>query len=74
MMGVFTLTYSIGSLVAGLIPGKFDPENINQMPNLYLQISLFSIFSGIVIAIFANTTKNWESLLQESSTSLETKR
>ena len=50
-MGVFTLTYSIGSLVAGLIAGKFDPENINQMPNLYLQISLFSIFSGIVIAI-----------------------
>lgn len=74
MMGIFTLTYSIGSLVAGLIAGKFDPENINQMPNLYLQISLFSIFSGIVIAIFATRTKDWESLLQESSTLLETKR
>jgi POT family proton-dependent oligopeptide transporter len=74
MMGIFTLTYSIGSLVAGLIAGKFDPESINQMPNLYLQISLFSIFSGIVIAIFATRTKDWESLLQESSTLLETKR
>ena len=73
-MGVFTLTYSIDSLVAGLNAGKFDPENINQMPNLYLQIALFSIFSGIVIAIFATRTKDWESLLQESSTLLETKR
>ena len=73
-MEVFTLTYSIDSLVAGLNAGKFDPENINQMPNLYLQIALFSIFSGIVIAIFATRTKNAESLLQESSTSLETKR
>ena len=74
MMGVFTLTYSIGSLVAGLIAGKFDPGSIYQMPNLYLQITFFLICSGIVIAIFATRTRNWESLLEEPTASLETKR
>jgi POT family proton-dependent oligopeptide transporter len=73
MMGVFTLTYSIGSLVAGLIAGKFDPGSIYQMPNLYLQITFFLICSGIVIAIFATRTRNWESLLEEPAASLETK-
>ena len=73
MMGVFTLTYSIGSLVAGLVAGNFDPENIGQMPNLYLQISLFSIIAGVIIAAFAYKTRNWESLLEEEVDPLQTK-
>ena len=64
MMGVFTLTYSIGSVVAGLIAGNFDPNNIQQMPNLYLQISFFAIAAGIVVGLFSFKTKNWESLLE----------
>ena len=63
MMGVFTLTYSIGSVVAGLIAGNFDPNNIQQMPNLYLQISFFAIAAGIIVGLFSFKTKNWESLL-----------
>ena len=61
MMGVFTLTYSIGSVVAGLVAGNFDPENIQQMPNLYLQISMFSIAAGLVIALCTIGTRHWES-------------
>jgi proton-dependent oligopeptide transporter, POT family len=64
MMGVFTLTYSIGNVVAGLVAGNFDPESIQQMPNLYLQISFFTIAAGIVIALFALKTKNWESSVE----------
>jgi len=64
MMGVFTLTYSIGSVVAGLIAGNFDPSNIQQMPNLFLQISFFAIAAGIVVGLFSFKTKNWESLLE----------
>ena len=74
MMGVFTLTYSIGSLVAGLIAGEFNAESIDQMPNLFLQISFFLTLSGIGIAIFATRTRNWESLLEEPTPPLETKR
>ena len=61
MMGVFTLTYSIGSLVAGLIAGNFDPQNIEEMPYLFLQISIFSIVAGTIIGVFALKTKHWES-------------
>jgi len=73
LMGVFTLTYSIGSVVAGLVAGNFNPENIEQMPNLYLQISLFSILAGIIIAALATATRKWESLLEEEAKLLQTK-
>ncbi|MEQ8954378.1 MAG: peptide MFS transporter [Gammaproteobacteria bacterium] len=69
MMGVFTLTYSIGNVIAGLVAGNFDPENIQQMPNLYLQISLFTIAIGILIALFALKTRNWETLLKKEPVS-----
>ena len=67
MMGVFTLTYSIGSVVAGLVAGNFDPENIQQMPNLYLQISMFSIAAGLVIAFCTLGTRDWESALDRAN-------
>lgn len=67
MMGVFTLTYSIGSVVAGLVAGNFDPENIQQMPNLYLQISMFSIAAGLVIAFCTLSTRHWESALDRAN-------
>ena len=66
MMGVFTLTYSIGSVVAGLVAGNFDPENIQQMPNLYLQISMFSIAAGLVIALCTIGTRHWEFPLERA--------
>ena len=60
MMGVFVLTYSIGNVVAGLLAGNFDPNKVEDMPNLYLQISLFTISIGIVIFLFTFKTKKWE--------------
>jgi POT family proton-dependent oligopeptide transporter len=64
MMGVFVLTYSIGNVVAGLLAGNFDPNQVDQMPNLYLQISLFSIAIGIVIVLLSLKTKKWEKLAE----------
>lgn len=68
MMGVFTLTYSIGSVVAGLVAGNFDPENIQQMPNLYLQVSMFSIAAGLIIALCTIGTRHWESASNRANT------
>ncbi|BDX07699.1 peptide MFS transporter [Planctobacterium marinum] len=65
MMGVFVLTYSIGSVVAGLLAGNFDPEKVAEMPNLYLQISLFSIAIGIVIFLLTFKTNKWEKLAEK---------
>ncbi|WP_226663152.1 peptide MFS transporter [Microbulbifer aggregans] len=60
MMGVFVLTYSIGNIISGLLAGNFDPENIQELPNLYLQISLFSIGIGIVLVLIGMKSKIWE--------------
>lgn len=68
MMGVFVLTYSIGNIIAGLLSGNFDPENVQEMPNLYLQIALFSIAIGIVIALMSLKSKYWEKSGLEENT------
>ncbi|WP_158966947.1 peptide MFS transporter [Paraglaciecola sp. L3A3] len=65
MMGVFVLTYSIGNVVAGLLAGNFDPENLDQMPELFMQICLVSTLIGVVIAILTLKTGKWEKLTNE---------
>jgi POT family proton-dependent oligopeptide transporter len=60
LMGVFVLTYSIGNIISGLLAGNYDPNNVEQIPSLYLQISLFSIGIGIVIVLLSFKTKAWE--------------
>ncbi len=65
MMGVFVLTYSIGNVIAGLLAGNFNPERLDQMPNLFIQISLFSIAIGIVVLLFTLKTRKWEKLAEK---------
>ena len=60
MMGVFVLTYSIGNIIAGLLAGNFDPNNVAEMPNLYKQIATFSIGIGAVVLLVGLVSKNWE--------------
>jgi POT family proton-dependent oligopeptide transporter len=65
MMGVFVLTYSMGSIIAGIFAGKFDPEQVDQMPGLYLQITYFSVAIGIVLLLLSMKTSKWEKLAEE---------
>ncbi|MGB1293536.1 MAG: peptide MFS transporter [Pseudoalteromonas sp.] len=60
MMGVFVLTYSIGNIIAGLLAGGFDPNNMEEIPYLYLQIALFSIGVGIILVLMSFKAKIWE--------------
>lgn len=62
MMGIFVLTYSIGSLLAGLIAGNLDPENTSTMPDMYMQITLFGVGVGVVVFFVALKTRKWEAL------------
>ena len=66
MMGVFVLTYSIGNIIAGIFAGNFNPDNIAEMPNLYLQIVKFSVAVGAVILAVGLVSKNWETEVQEA--------
>ena len=67
MMGVFVLTYSIGNIISGLLAGNFDPNNVSQMPELYIQISLFSIGIGIVILLVSFKSRFWEIAADEKN-------
>ena len=67
MMGVFVLTYSIGNVIAGLLAGNFSPDRLDEMPGLYIQISLFSIAIGIVVFLFSIKSRFWEALAEEKS-------
>ena len=67
MMGVFVLTYSIGNIIAGIFAGNFDPENVAEMPNLYMQIVTFSVAIGAVILLIGMFSKNWETEVQEAN-------
>ncbi|MBF7072216.1 peptide MFS transporter [Glaciecola sp. MH2013] len=62
MMGVFTLTYAMGNIIAGLLSGNFDPEKVDQMPGLYIQITLFSVGVGILLLLLSVKTGKWEKL------------
>ncbi len=67
MMGVFVLTYSIGNVIAGLLAGNFNPDRLDTMPDLYMQISLFSIAIGIVVLLLSLKTRYWEALADNKS-------
>jgi len=69
MMGIFVLTYSIGNVISGLLAGNFDPSNPEQIPALYIQISLFSIGVGIIIYLLSIKTKPWEKLADKATVS-----
>ncbi len=67
MMGVFVLTYSIGNIISGLLAGNYDPNNVAQIPSLYIQISLFSIGIGIVMLLIGFKSRFWENLADDES-------
>ncbi len=67
MMGVFVLTYSIGSVISGLLAGEFDPDNVAEMPNMFGQIVTFSIGIGIVVLLLSLKTRSWEKLADKKT-------
>ena len=53
IMGIWFLATSLGNLVAGLIAGEFDADNVAAMPGQYFQIVLFSVIAGAVLLLIA---------------------
>ena len=58
MMGVWFLATSFGSLIAGLVAGTFDAENIQAYPSQYMDIVMFIGGAGIVMLLFTKPIKN----------------
>jgi POT family proton-dependent oligopeptide transporter len=59
LMGIWFVAASLGNLIAGLFAGGFDEENLQQMPALFHQVTLFSVGFGLLLLIFWKPVKNW---------------
>jgi POT family proton-dependent oligopeptide transporter len=57
MMGMWFLATSLGNLIAGLIAGDFDANNVGAMPGQYLHIVYFSVGLGAVLLASSRPVK-----------------
>jgi POT family proton-dependent oligopeptide transporter len=53
MMGVWFLGSSLGKLMAGLIAGSFDPNDLAAMPGRYLDIVYYACGLGVVLLLIS---------------------
>jgi POT family proton-dependent oligopeptide transporter len=64
MMGVWFMAAALGNLVAGIFGGHVDPENLEQMPRLFQQTSLFLFAATIILALLVVPIRR---MMRESS-------
>jgi len=57
MLGIFFLAISLGNLVASLIAGEFDANNVAAMPGQYMHIVYFSVGLGAVLLLLSHPVK-----------------
>ncbi|HEX3846593.1 MAG TPA: peptide MFS transporter [Steroidobacteraceae bacterium] len=57
MMGMWFLFMSLGNLVAGLIAGEFDANNVAAMPGQYMHIVYFSVGLGTLLLVLSRPVK-----------------
>jgi POT family proton-dependent oligopeptide transporter len=57
MMGIWFLGLSLGNLIASLIAGDFDANNVAAMPGQYMHIVYFSVGLGAVLLVLSRPVK-----------------
>jgi proton-dependent oligopeptide transporter, POT family len=57
MMGMWFLSLSLGNLVAGLIAGEFDANNVAAMPGQYMHIVYFALGLGTLLLVLSRPVK-----------------
>ena len=57
IMGMWFLSVSLGNLIAGLIAGEFDANNVAAMPGQYMHIVYFSVGLGAVLLVLSRPVK-----------------
>jgi proton-dependent oligopeptide transporter, POT family len=56
-MGLFFLSLSLGNLMAGLVAGQFDSNNLAAMPGQYMHIVYFSVGLGVLLLLVSRPVK-----------------
>ncbi len=57
VMGLWFLSLSLGNLMAGLIAGGFDANNLAAMPGQYMLIVYFAVGLGAVLLVLSRPVK-----------------
>lgn len=65
LMGLFVLTYSIGSVIAGVLAGAFGTDESGNVSELFSNIAIFAAIIGVLVLVFSLVTRHWEKLPQE---------
>jgi POT family proton-dependent oligopeptide transporter len=64
MMGTWFLAASLGSLIAGLIAGRFKAEAVEHMPGQYLQLAIVPVVVGLALILLAKPVRKWMAGIQ----------
>lgn len=59
MMGTWFMADALGSVIAGLVGGHFSPDQVTQMPNLFMQVVYFTIGGGIILLMFVRPIRKY---------------
>ena len=59
MMGIWFVGAALGNLIAGLFAGNFDPENVEQVPDLFMSVVQVSIGAGLIFIALSPFAKKW---------------
>ena len=57
MMGVWFLAASLGNVLAGLLAGQFNTDNVLAWLNLYLKITILPTLAGGLLILLARLLK-----------------
>jgi len=53
MMGIWFLASAVGNLIGGLVGGRVDPENLQQMPELFTVTTASLFIAAVILALLA---------------------
>jgi len=53
MMGIWFLATAVGNLIAGLVGGHVDPENLEQMPTLFTATTVSLVVAAAILGLLA---------------------
>ncbi|WP_435354477.1 peptide MFS transporter [Emticicia sp. SJ17W-69] len=59
LMGLWFVGAALGNLIAGLFAGNFDESNVAAMPELFHQVFLIGMVSGLILIVLYKPIKKW---------------
>ena len=59
MMGIWFVGAALGTLIAGQVAGEFDPDNVAEIPNIFMSVVMFGVGAGIIFIITSPLLKKW---------------